>query len=171
MKDVKGYEGRYKVTRDGKLYSVKSKRFIGHLNAYGYYRASLQVGKYKYKTFFIHRLVAEAYIPNPENKPYINHIDGNKTNNCVSNLEWCTPQENIMHAYKTHLMDIPKPRKGEANGNAKFSDAVIKEIVESNMKQKDICKKYGISRGYIWKLRAGQFRMGDEAKMLGGGNA
>ena len=171
MKDVKGYEGRYKITEDGKIYSVKSKRFIGHQNAYGYNRVSLQVGKYKYKTFLIHRLVAEAYIPNPDNKPFVNHIDGNKQNNCVENLEWVTQQENAMHAYKHNLIDIPKPRNGMANGNAKFSDAVIREIIESNMKQKDICKKYGISRGYIWKLRAGQFRMGDEAKMLGGGNA
>ena len=68
-------------------------------NRTGYIRAILFDGKENRKRFFVHRLVAQAFIPNPNNKPMVNHIDGDKTNNCVENLEWVTGYENMQHAY------------------------------------------------------------------------
>lgn len=66
----------------------------------GYLRVALSDHNHKKHIRFVHRLVAETFLPNPENKPEVNHIDGNKQNNCVQNLEWVSTSENILHAYK-----------------------------------------------------------------------
>ncbi len=70
------------------------------LNAWSLYKTVRIKMNGKYRTLYVHRLVAEHFIPNPENKEIVNHKDGNKLNNCVDNLEWCTKQENERHAWK-----------------------------------------------------------------------
>ena len=75
-------------------------------DVHGYYTVDLREIRDKCKRRLVHRLVAEAFIPNPDNKPFVNHIDGNKQNNCVENLEWVTSQENIVHAWRTGLHTI-----------------------------------------------------------------
>lgn len=97
-RDVLGYEGRYQVTSWGRVYSVEKERFlIPQENEKGYLRVSLteENGRRKHKK--VHRLVATAFIPNPENKPQVNHKDGNKSNNSFTNLEWVTDEENKIH--------------------------------------------------------------------------
>lgn len=94
MKDIKGYEGLYAVTSCGKVWSYRTQKFLSPSNNRGYLRVELYGSDGSRKKHSIHRLVAETYIPNPNNKPQVNHLDECKSNNCVSNLEWATESEN-----------------------------------------------------------------------------
>lgn len=115
-RDIKGYEGSYMVSNLGRIKSLvgwNGYEYIKRdkiLNPYkqkvgqDYYRSVVKLHKNgKKKDAKVHRLVASAFIPNPENKPNINHKDGNPLNNIVSNLEWCTQRENIIHSYEIGL--------------------------------------------------------------------
>lgn len=93
MKDIKGYEGMYAVTECGHVWSHKRKLFLKPTNTNGYLYVHLSKNG-KVQSLGIHRLVAEAYIPNPENKPQVHHIDKNRANNCINNLQWVTAKEN-----------------------------------------------------------------------------
>ena len=104
LKEVEGFGGRYMVSPEGKVFSkVKGKIKESFISKTGYERVTLWYHG-KQKKFSVHRLVAMAYIPNPNNYPMVNHIDGNKLNNNVSNLEWCDCSMNVQHAYRTGLI-------------------------------------------------------------------
>ena len=130
-KDIEGYEGLYQVSNLGRVKSLAKKAgtsnrtekiIKNNVTRYGYYLNTLcKDGVVSYKS--THRLVAQAFIPNPQSKPTVNHIDGNRKNNNVSNLEWCTQQENIIHKFKVlhykgsmfgkHLSDEHKQKIGK----------------------------------------------------------
>lgn len=99
--DIKGFEGRYQVSPDGMVRNAKTLRVLKPKKAKGYLQVSLGAGNYSY----IHRLVAQAFIPNPDELPQVNHLDGIKSNNAVTNLEWCSASGNLKHAYETGLLD------------------------------------------------------------------
>ena len=108
-KDIKGYEGKYQVSNKGNIKSLKqfNKRGVDLIiklgkNNTGYTIVRLTKNN-KLKTPLVHRLVAQAFIPNPDNKPQVNHKNGNKADNTVENLEWVTRSENQKHAYETGL--------------------------------------------------------------------
>lgn len=114
-RDVVGYEGQYLISSLGRIkgidriarrgnFSVRVPGLIKKvsINNRGYYSITLCKDA-RYRHFVIHKLVAQAFIPNPENKEYINHKDGNKLNNNINNLEWCTVSENNQHAYDIGL--------------------------------------------------------------------
>lgn len=105
-KPIKGYEGLYEVSNMGRVKSLhhgKERILRTPDNLRGY--KSVWLAKQTIREVKrVHRLVAEAFIPNPMNLPVVNHLDGDKHNNCISNLEWCTSRENTNHAIKTGLM-------------------------------------------------------------------
>lgn len=108
----------YSVTEDGKVFSHISNKYLKQLdNGYGYKNVSLRG-----KRMYVHRLVAQAYVDNPNQYLEINHIDGNKSNNHYTNLEWCTRKQNRQHAVEHGLWVSPRAmtgRKGADNPHSK----------------------------------------------------
>ena len=169
-KDIEGYEGIYQVSNLGRVKSLSRNTKNQYRNSEivkskeirnGYYSVTLFKNE-KGKHFTIHRLVAKAFIPNPYNKPQINHIDGNKLNNNVSNLEWCTQQENTIHAYKNNLINPYTTKVIQYDKNMNFIKEwnSIKEVEkELNINHSNIvtvCKmntnrKY--AGGFIWRYK------------------
>lgn len=105
-----GKETIYSVSDIGEIRNDNTGKLLKLSMQQGYYQVTLSINK-KPKRFRVHRLVAAAFIPNPENKPYVNHLDGCRSNNKINNLEWCTPAENTQHAIKTGLMKPTRERK------------------------------------------------------------
>jgi len=174
-KDIEGYEGIYQVSNTGKVISLdrivlRNNKFpirqkgkeISQGKRSGYKVVQLQKNDIR-KGFQVHRLVAQTFIPNPQNKPQVNHIDGNKLNNNVDNLEWTTPSENIIHALDNGLSSRIRPNNiqvlqfdkelnfvrdyvsiNEADRVTKVGRANIRRCCLGEYKQ---------AGGYIWKYK------------------
>lgn len=132
-KDIEGFEGFYQISNLGRVKSLggwcgtakrKEKIRSTSLTHDGYVKVRL-IHQGKDKTMRVHRLVAEAFIPNLEGKDTVNHIDGNKLNNSVLNLEWTDRTEQMLHAYD---LGLKTSRVGSTNSNAKLTDEQVKEI-------------------------------------------
>lgn len=167
-KPVKDFELFYEVSDKGRVRSLDrvdsmNRHKKGVLkspcnNGRGYMCVNLKAhGKQKQKS--IHRLVAEAFIPNPDNLPEVNHKDGNKANNCVDNLEWCTASHNKKHAFRTGLN---KQRKGLNNPHHKLSKEAVLHIREKakpydkNYSYAKLAKKFNVSEPTIKKVAWGE---------------
>lgn len=158
---IKGYDNLYcinpfgdiispsYVDRNGALRSAR--QVVPTKTKKGYLRVALnkdgrQVRKY------VHRLVGKTFIPNSNKKPQINHKDGNKLNNHISNLEWCTNQENIIHSYETGLR-VGTNAVGERNTMAKLTETDVVEIISSNSKVECLANKFKVSKSCIYKIK------------------
>jgi NUMOD4 motif/HNH endonuclease len=150
-REVVGYEGLYQVSNDGQIrrhvdsgvrnYGTWPGRILKQrTDEKGYWYVCLPFHKLRW----IHRIVAAAFIgPRPDGYQ-LNHKDGNKDNNHVTNLEYCTPMENISHAINSGLRDT----NGEANGNGKLTTELVREIrsLQGTLSQRGIAKRYGITK-------------------------
>lgn len=133
----------------GKRIPERLKRFSKNLQ--GYLSVHLYTGC-KMRKFYVHRLVAESFIPNPFLLPQVNHIDGNKANNAASNLEWCSGSENCMHALRAGLYETAR---GERAGNVKLTEAdilKIRSMALDGQLHKDIAERFGVNRQTITKI-------------------
>ena len=182
VKSIKNYS-KYFIHKDGFVIS-KERKVRSHnsktsyrkidekvlkksISTTGYYCVRLYDDLKKHKLFYLHRLIAEYFIENPENKPFVNHKDGNKLNNSIENLEWCTQKENVDHAIKTGLSFPPKPRIGKQNHKSKevlkickttgkvidkYESARQAEFFNKTTNISRVCR--GLSKsagGYIWR--------------------
>ena len=155
-RDINGYDGLYRVNSGGDIYSVRTNKVLKQ-----FYRGSRADNKYlvvdlsrcgNRRTVSVHRVVAEAFIPNPNNLPCVNHKDGNKDNNCADNLEWCTYSENNYHACRTGLKNIPSGTKNK-NSKLSYDDVVaIKKCLilgDPEYGTRPLSRKYGVDHNVI----------------------
>jgi hypothetical protein len=163
-KDIAGFEGKYQISNLG---NIKSLKRIKHRNKYGpivvpekilnprvdnigYKRLYIYGDGFK-KRDSIHRFVANAFIPNPENKPEVNHKNGIKTDNRVENLEWVTVSENRIHAFKNKLQ---VSLKGSQSPNSILTESDVLEIRKlwgtKKFLKKELASKYNVSRTSIY---------------------
>lgn len=151
-KNIIDYENKYQISNLGNVKSLNYKRsniskLLNYKKDGNFYPSVLLCKNNKTKRFLIHRLIATYFIPNPLNLPCINHIDGNKLNYNLNNLEWCTHSENTKHAFKIGLMSNPK--KGNIKSQQKIIDITtnivydtIKEVaIKFNLKYSTLTQK------------------------------
>lgn len=138
FKEIPGFEGKYSVSNLGNVMSLnylnkKKPKLLVPIKHHGGYMI-VHLGKSKIR--MIHTLVAEAFIPNPDKKKYVNHIDGNKSNNMVTNLEWVTSKENMNHAIMTGL------RNPHKNNHPKGKDVVNSRPIIQCLKDGTFIKRF-----------------------------
>lgn len=150
-RDVVGFEDYFQISNLGNVFSKRSNRILKQTKSTtGYWTFATKIGGRNGTDhcFKVHRLVAEAFIPNPENKPFVNHIDGCKTNNILSNLEWVTAKENSAHAWSTGLQ-LPRPKHSQR----KLTADQVREIRTSKLSQIKLGEIYGIDQASIGRIK------------------
>jgi len=165
---VKGFEDRYRISNYGnvetltrevieyrRIYIRKGKILNKYYNEEGYYRVKLYRGDGTFKNVSVHRLVCEAFLHNPNNYAEINHRDGNPFNNHVGNLEFCSKEQNVKHAYDTGLKKLEN-YTGEGNACSKLTKdqvlAIREEYSTGTTSHSKLAKKYNVVTGNIYSI-------------------
>lgn len=159
LKSIKNYEGYYSVSDDGFVVNDRTGRILKPDNCRAsrlknpYLRITLSRDN-KQERFALHRVVANHFIDNPENKPEVNHLDGNRWNNAKHNLEWCTTEENLEHERKNELF-----LKGESHGNAKYSKEqvhLIKDLTVKGYSRRECAELSKTTLSFVKDVRNGR---------------
>ena len=154
LRPVSGYENLYAVSNDGFIYSYRTKKILKtYLAGSGYKYIKLHKNKVT-KAFSIHRLVAINFLANPDGYKEVNHIDGNKLNNHINNLEWCSRSQNNTHAYKIGLKKA-YPQTGSKHGNTQMTEKDIIDIrlfYSKGISLSKISIVYPVTKSTIWKI-------------------
>lgn len=154
MKDIPGYEGLYQITENGQIFGVKRQKFLSlREDKDGYLIVNLSKDN-KPKTYKVHRLVAMTYLPNPENFSQVNHIDENKKNNDISNLEWCTNEHNQRHGTRDERVS-DKLR----NSNPRSKKVICIETGQIFVSIREAARQTGISQTCIGDVCRGKQTM------------
>lgn len=144
-------DSRFEISPSGIIRNVKTKYIKSqYVSDTGYYMITISKNN-KSKPYRVHRLLANNFIENPKKLKEVNHIDGNKLNNDLSNLEWVSRSGNMQHAFSTGLIN----NTGVKNGMAKLNESKVREIREllkQGISQYKIAAKYNVSRGAILKI-------------------
>ena len=165
---IDGYGGAYEVSDHGRVRSIARTRVFtdgrtraypsvilaGQVGTHGYRAVALADGVDNTRTVVVHRLVAEAFLPEMPGKTWVNHIDGDKLNNAVSNLEWCTPKENTEHMMANGLARFAR---GSETGMAKLSESdvvVIRSLALRGVLQKKLAANFGVAAPVISNICA-----------------
>lgn len=148
---IAGYEGKYEVSNTGRVRKVGGKECGRWARSFGYMLVRLSRPR---AMFQVSRLVATAFIPNPENYPVVNHIDNNTGNDCVTNLEWCTQAHNIAHAAKQGRMH--KHWAGKRSPNAHLTDEQAEEIrklyAAGGISMEAIAPLFRSNKKTVWRI-------------------
>lgn len=140
----------YSISKLGVIRNLKTGKIIKpYTNWNGYIRIALMKNGKRYSRA-VHRLLAQTYISNPNDLPFINHIDGKKDNNSLSNLEWCNKSHNMRHAHRLGLVKKKTGAEGSNNGSSKLTEEdvlAIRKLASENVSSKEIAEQFNISRG------------------------
>jgi hypothetical protein len=166
-KDIQNYEGSYQVSNLGRIKSlergdicpnggkfIRKERIMKLRESNGYRRIQL-LRNGKYKVYQVHRVVAIAFISNPDNKPFINHINFIRDDNSVENLEWCTHQENILHNVRNNRVKYNIAEFHPNSSITREQATEVKKLIIKGVKPTPISKQTGINVGIIYNIKAG----------------
>ena len=157
MENMNQYKNtRYFVTENGEVFH-NEKKLKPYKQSKGYLKVDIWDNNKKIPTY-VHRMVAETFIPNPENHTQVNHIDGDKTNNRVENLEWCSQSQNIQHRIKILKVGMDQNHKGTKIPSKEVLILRWKRSINYPINIEETAKKWGITPKYLSKVIRGKQR-------------